>query len=178
MWGGGPEAELGFAAEFEGGEFTVAGVVPGEELPGGFVVLAGIEVAEKGGGCEATGTEIEYEVDEGVELALREVNPDKSSDSGFGDGDIRGEDGFGLSEGDAGWIRLLACETVSIADGAESGDVRVDVIAETFGFFEQFEPCGAEAHDFFSKIEGPLAVFPVGKDKRTAYSSNLAVLAN
>jgi len=178
VWGGGPEAELGFAAEFEGGEFTVAGVVPGEELPGGFVVLAGIEVAEKGGGCEATGTEIEYEVDEGVELALGEGDSNETSDGCFRNGDVGVENGLGLGQGDAVGVGLGGGEAMAVADGAESGDVRVDVIAETFGFFEQFEPCGAEAHDFFSKIEGPLAVFPVGKDKRTAYSSNLAVLAN
>jgi len=172
--GGGPEAKFRFTALFEGREFAGARVVPGEELPGSFVEFAGVEVAEQGGRCQAGPAKVEDKIDESVELALREVNPDKSSDSGFGDGDIRGEDGFGLSEGDAGGVRFLPRETVSIADGAESGDVRVDAIAEAFRFLQQFESSGAKLHDLSPKTEGPLAAFPVGNSWRTAYSSKLA----
>jgi len=177
-WGGGPEAELGFAAEFEGGEFAGAGVIPGEELPCGVVVLAGVEIAQQGGRGEASGTQIEGEVDQGVELALVEGDADEARDGGFGDGDVGGEDRLGLGEGYAVWVRLRRVETVTIADGAEASDVRVDAVAEAFRFLEQFKPSGAHAHDLPPKQKGRSAAFPVGKVRRTAYSSKLAGSSN
>ena len=44
-----PEAKFGFTAGFEAGDFLGAGVVPGEQLPGGCIGVAGVEVTEERG---------------------------------------------------------------------------------------------------------------------------------
>lgn len=175
-WGGGPEAEFGFAASFEGGEFAGAGVIPGKELPCGVVVFPGVEVAEEGGGSKAPGAEVENEVDKGVELALGKGNTDESSDGGFGNGQVGGENVLGLSKCDAVWVGLGRVQAVAVADGAEAGDVRIDAIAEALGFLEQFESSGAQVHVFPPKMKGRSPAFPVGNEWRTAYSSKLAEL--
>lgn len=43
-----PEVELGLAAGAESGAFAVAGVVPEQELLGGGVVAAGVEIGQQG----------------------------------------------------------------------------------------------------------------------------------
>ena len=140
--GGGPEAEFGFATELEGGEFARAGVVPGEELPGCVVVFPGIEITQEGGRCESAGTEIEDEVYECVELALRERDMDETGDGRFRDADVVGEDGFGLSHGDPIRETLGGGEPMTEADGLESGNVRIGVFAKAFAFFEELESGG------------------------------------
>ena len=43
----GPEAVFGFAAGFEGGDFADSGMIPAQDLKGGAVIAAGIEVLKK-----------------------------------------------------------------------------------------------------------------------------------
>jgi hypothetical protein len=169
-----PEAEFGFSAEFEGGEFAGAGVVPGEKLPGGFIVSARVQIAEQGGGGEAGGSEVESEIDESIELALRERDVDQAGDGGFGDGDVGGEDGLGLGEGDGVGVMLGQGEAVAEADGMKSDDIGVNAVAESLGFFEQFESGGAEVHVCLQKQKSRSPAFPVGNGSRTAYISKLA----
>ena len=65
-----PERKFGFAAAFEAGDFTRASVIPREQLPGGGIAFAVVEIAQKRRGGQASNAKVEDEVDEGVELTL------------------------------------------------------------------------------------------------------------
>jgi hypothetical protein len=79
-----PEVELGFATGAEGGDFLVAGVIPEEELLGGGLVAAEVEVGEQGGGGETALAEVETEIDQCVELALNQRHTDEAADGLLG----------------------------------------------------------------------------------------------
>ena len=100
--------KLGFAAEFEAGEFMIARVIPGEKLPGCGVVLSGVEIAEQGGGCEPAGAKVENEIDQGVELSLGERHTNEPPDGRFGDGHVGDQDGVGLGRADSERKLLVA----------------------------------------------------------------------
>lgn len=108
-----------------------AGVVPAEELLGCGFILSGIEGLEQGGGSEAALTEIETEVDEGVELALGEGHLDEALDGELGIAEIAEEDFSGLGLVDAVGERLGMEQAVAVADGGKSGDVEIGMGAKT-----------------------------------------------
>jgi hypothetical protein len=126
----GPEAVFGSAARLEGGNFVVAGVVPPQQLKGGGIGLAVVQVLEKRGSCEPPGAKIEDKVHEGIELTLRERNGDLSCDRLFSGTNVPEEDDVGLGQADAVGIALVGFESMAVADGRVAGDIEVDFGAE------------------------------------------------
>ena len=86
-----PEVEFGFATGFEAGNFFCADVVPHQQLFGSGVVAADVQVAQEGGGGEPIGAEVVDEVDERIELALRDGDFDELQHGLLGGADVLGE---------------------------------------------------------------------------------------
>lgn len=141
-----PQAELCFAAGAQGRKLEGPGVVPEKELFGSGIVSAGVEVGEQSGSGEAAPTEVEAEVDKGVELTLCERYADEAGDSLLGFPNIVGEDFGNLLLVDSIRKRLRVREAVAVAYGGEAGGVEIDMTAETLGLFEEREPSGTELH--------------------------------
>ena len=132
-----PQLEFSFAAGSEGGEFAGACVVPAEQFVGGGGEVAGVELPQKGGRGQASGAEVEGEVDERVKLALGGRDLDEAGDGLFGFAQIPLEDDVGLGLGDAGGVALGVHEAVAVANGGQAGGVEVGLAAKAFGLFEQ-----------------------------------------
>jgi hypothetical protein len=61
---------------------------------------------------------------------------DEPVDSRLSAGDVTAQYRFALHHSDAVWVCLTRRQPMAEADGSESGNIRVDVIAKTFGFFQ------------------------------------------
>ena len=80
---------------------------------------------EKGRFAETPCSEVECEVDEGVELALAEGDGHQALDGLLGFMDIPKENDFGLRFADAIGVALGMDKAVAVTDGGDAGDVEV-----------------------------------------------------
>lgn len=122
-------------------------MVPEVELRDGGGKVAGVNVFEKRGAEEAAGAQVEGEIDEGVELGLRERNSNgiiHASGSG-GYVTLKESDGLVLRNGLAG---IHACG-MAIADGPHAALVLIrgeDVSLEQLGKSEAVFTVGEVIH--------------------------------
>lgn len=133
----GEEFKLGLATGFESGVLVCTGVVPQEDLLGGGLSVASVEVGQEGGAEEAAGAEVKDKVDQRVKLTLGERDLDEAGDGLLGVANIRDEDFGGLFFTNSVWKGLRVEEPVAVADGGQAVYVEVDAISEAFRGFEE-----------------------------------------
>jgi hypothetical protein len=75
-----------------------------------------------------------------------------------------------VGEVDAGGVGFAGAEPVAVADGAKAGDVGVGVVPKALGFFEKFESCGAEVHEYPPEMKGrPEAAMGWARSRSSRY---------
>ena len=134
-----PKPQLGFAAGLQSQIHFSTGEIPAEELLDRVVVAAAVEHAEESGAGQAPRSEVEAEVDQGVELALGQSHLDQTANGELSRGDIAGQDGAGLRFADAARKRLGRHYAMAVADGGKTGHIGILLAAKPLEPLDQFQ---------------------------------------
>src|ERR1700722_18963283 len=123
-----------------------ADVIPCQELPGGGVISASVEVAEEGRGCEPASAEVEDEVDQGIKLALMERDFHQATYGRLRDKNVRRQYSLGVVPAYSLRVTFVSSESVAKTNGPESSRVRIGLFAKPLTPFQQFKPRSARFH--------------------------------